>query len=326
MAKQKLVEQIQFLRATAACSVLFYHAYYVYKIYNQYHSFELEYGFLGVQVFFIISGFVMSLPGVIGEDWISFIKKRLLRIFPAYLLVTIIIAPVYYYKYSDIFYELLAFSLLLIPHWSIDKFGFHPILGVGWTLQFELIFYYMIFTMLFFKIKKPVLLTSLTLTALGVMFQFMQIEGVLGYILNPFIYVFFLLGAIFYRISLMKAEKFIYIAIFTLSFFIVVALRFAGYTESSHIIQLFLPISIFLAPFVFKFIFLCNSRFILFIASVSYEIYLVHHPIISMLGKLGLAMGSFAAFVFMSLFFSIVFAYILNRSVSLGIRSLKRIN
>jgi exopolysaccharide production protein ExoZ len=110
-------------------------------------------GSSGVDIFFVISGFVMAmstagLPAVgasqLSAAWI-FMKRRLLRIVPLYWLytllkVTMMLALPSLVLRSSIVPEHLVASLLFIP--AMSPWGLiQPALPVGWTLNFEILFY-----------------------------------------------------------------------------------------------------------------------------------------------------------------------------------------
>lgn len=109
-------------------------------------------GTAGVDIFFVISGFVMAITtrGAQGgsarlqASWV-FIKRRLLRIVPLYWFYTLLKAavilavPALAVK-STIEPGHLAASLMFIPMkspWGMVQ----PVLPVGWTLNFEMLFY-----------------------------------------------------------------------------------------------------------------------------------------------------------------------------------------
>lgn len=110
-------------------------------------------GAVGVDIFFVISGFVMMLstanvpfsgPRRIDNAWI-FIKRRIQRIVPLYWCYTllkaalIVAVPALAVK-SVIEPWHLAASLAFIPvraPWGLVQ----PVLPVGWTLNFEMLFY-----------------------------------------------------------------------------------------------------------------------------------------------------------------------------------------
>jgi peptidoglycan/LPS O-acetylase OafA/YrhL len=97
------------------------------------------YGCLGVQIFFVISGFVICMSGW-GRPLRSFFASRAARLLPAYwvaiLLVTAVFAlPVLAYKTVSPSDTLLNFTMLQLP------LGADRVLGVCWTLWAEVRFY-----------------------------------------------------------------------------------------------------------------------------------------------------------------------------------------
>ena len=110
-------------------------------------------GSSGVDIFFVISGFVMAtstgpspsaMRDRIQSAWI-FLKRRFLRIVPLYWFYTLAKAAVLITlpglaSRSSIDPGHLTASLLFIP--AMSPWGFvEPTLPVGWTLNFEMLFY-----------------------------------------------------------------------------------------------------------------------------------------------------------------------------------------
>lgn len=129
-------------------------------------------GNFGVDVFFVISGFIMMAStshGVIKPA--TFFLRRIFRIVPAYWLFTLILA-------SLALMHLSAFSsvrpdgthifqsLFFIPHTNPNGLSHHyPLLTVGWTLFFEFMFYLMFTLILFLPARMRLATLMLTLVA-----------------------------------------------------------------------------------------------------------------------------------------------------------------
>lgn len=133
---------LQILRAIAAVSVAFYHL-------NYDHSNNLpSFGSFGVDIFFVLSGFVMAMVVERGEAPGAFLIARLTRIVPSYWIFTSVVAmaavirPAWFHSTSVTAITYVK-SLLFIPFFS-DVRGALPILGVGWTLNYEMYFYTML--------------------------------------------------------------------------------------------------------------------------------------------------------------------------------------
>jgi exopolysaccharide production protein ExoZ len=111
-------------------------------------------GSAGVEIFFVISGFVMVVSSrklmTQTGGWLVFAKRRLIRIVPLYWLVTTLkfaamlafASVVLHAKLS--FYEI-ATSYLFFPARNAEG-NLNPLLAVGWTLNYEM-FFYLVFTL-----------------------------------------------------------------------------------------------------------------------------------------------------------------------------------
>ena len=119
------LRSIQALRALAACGVVVFHTYDP--------GGKAAYGGAGVDLFFVISGFIMATVAQ-GVGAAKFAQDRLWRIYPMWWIAVvpwIILVP------RDLF-SILS-SLTLWPIYGGDYVV--PTLKVGWTLNLELLFY-----------------------------------------------------------------------------------------------------------------------------------------------------------------------------------------
>lgn len=152
--KERL-ENIQALRGAAALMVLFAHV----------KGAEIDYGgtgtilphflymgVVGVDLFFLISGFVMThvaLSGARGSDAARrFLYNRAARIYPVYWSATLILMVLYAGK-RLLFAEATPFpnpveTFLLLPS------DFYPLVPVGWTLVHEM-YFYVVFALIVFS-------------------------------------------------------------------------------------------------------------------------------------------------------------------------------
>ncbi len=130
---------IQILRAAAALSVALFHA-------CQWSQMDFAVGAAGVDVFFVISGFVLwtaceARPTTPG----AFLLARAERVLPLYWIATLAVAAVALWRpeaLSIVYLQgrHLLLSLLLIPH-DDPMGGPFPLLPTGWTLTYEAFFY-----------------------------------------------------------------------------------------------------------------------------------------------------------------------------------------
>ncbi|MES2978490.1 MAG: acyltransferase [Pseudomonadota bacterium] len=146
---------VQILRFVAAMLVAVMHVTQAISIHitGQGNGHYWALGSSGVDIFFVISGFVMatSTPAPHADAatrrshaW-TFVKRRLLRIVPLYwfytlLKVALLVAMPALAVTSTIDARHLLASLFFIP--AMSPWGFmQPTLPVGWTLNYEMLFY-----------------------------------------------------------------------------------------------------------------------------------------------------------------------------------------
>lgn len=133
------IESIQYLRAIAACGVALLHTLNLVE-----YASDITIPFKvslasGVDLFFVISGFIIYSTFIqVRMSPAEFFYNRITRILPLYWLVTIVYVPVMFTsEHLRRAYSLanLVKSLLFIPYAN------GPVLGVGWTLDYEMFFY-----------------------------------------------------------------------------------------------------------------------------------------------------------------------------------------
>jgi len=141
---------LQILRGFAAWLVVFHHymqLFYNFKADSLLGKILHTRGSFGVDLFFVLSGFVMFIVSKRGETTaFSFFMKRIIRVLPAYwfytsILILLLLAFPAEFSFTDFNSESLLKSYLLIPSMNPSGIGVIPFLTVGWTLVFEIIFY-----------------------------------------------------------------------------------------------------------------------------------------------------------------------------------------
>ncbi|NJK69480.1 MAG: acyltransferase [Microcoleus sp. SU_5_3] len=122
-----------------------------------------EAGWSGVDYFFVLSGFIMVYVhrSAIGKQnqLKSFLVKRAVRIYPIYWIITLVVLVFFlvipgFANNQDLGLAKIIMSLLLLPNPDL------PILNVGWTLIYELYFYFLFSIAIWFKPKHSVPILS----------------------------------------------------------------------------------------------------------------------------------------------------------------------
>lgn len=163
----QILYSVQILRFFAALLVVTMHATEAVILRaNAPESFFWNHGSVGVDIFFVISGFVMTLLSPRPRESFSenintavdFIKKRLLRIVPMYWFFTILklilvtLLPAMALR-TIISSDHILLSFVFWP--AVNSVGLiQPFLPVGWTLNFEMFFYFVFSLAIMFSISK----------------------------------------------------------------------------------------------------------------------------------------------------------------------------
>jgi peptidoglycan/LPS O-acetylase OafA/YrhL len=169
-------DALQILRAIAALLVVYAHSIDVVKETSsprQAHFYFLEnFGACGVDIFFAISGFILSTAVLrmnpeTPRKAFDFIARRYIRIFPIYWILSLVPFALAI-KWHQPWMQQIYTSALLLPSFSYPMLA--PFLSIAWTLIFEMFFYYTLSLNLLFGLRRVierVLLTIFLLIGLG---------------------------------------------------------------------------------------------------------------------------------------------------------------
>ena len=159
-----MLSNLQYLRAFAAINVVYLHVLIGGNSYDRPSTmFPIlgEWGANGVDIFFVISGFVMIYSQINNPKTIvNFYKSRLLRIVPIYWLITFTII-ILFTIFPDIFrtlntdFKKSISSFFFISQLMTNEF---PIINVGWTLEWEMLFYLIFGISIYFKKLEKIVL------------------------------------------------------------------------------------------------------------------------------------------------------------------------
>lgn len=178
ITRESKLDSIQVLRGIAALYVTIYH---LKDVMPEGAPFRKEFEFIfgsgpaGVSLFFVISGFIMVFitrnTVLSGRNILRFIAKRLIRIWPAYAVITLGYCLLHSRLTPNPQWpsELLR-SLLFVPLSNTPPpFYGYAVLNVGWSLNYEIYFYFLIaISMLFSRLRWYAFFLMITVTLVGI--------------------------------------------------------------------------------------------------------------------------------------------------------------
>lgn len=299
MNKEKRVYQIDLFRFFAALIVCLFH--YLFWGYSGFNMSILDfkevgnyfkYGYLGVDLFFIISGFVITLS-IKNSSLSRFFLSRIVRLYPAYwfCVTTTFIVILLYGKpiFGTSFKQLLANMTMLHEIVNIKSID-----GVYWTLLIEIKFYFIIGAYLMIKQKfKKITINSLVYVWLliTVLYAFFNQNFILIFIDSFLILTwssYFIAGIILYQIHITKLRvKDILILIVCLVISIYQGIERIPFLESTTLSN-FSPLiiaSIIILFYVLMFnvsigkLQTINSPKLIKLGLLTYPLYLIHQNI-----------------------------------------------
>jgi len=275
---QNKIDSIQVLRFFAAFSVMMVHL----PVFG--------FGIWGVDIFFVISGFIMMYVTENNEKF--FLLKRIFRIVPLYWILTlgvfalaILVPDVLNNTTANIVH--LIKSLFFIP-FDKNGAGHFPILFLGWTLNFEVIFYFLFFlSLVFFKENRMIACSIFIIIFL----VFNKIFSEKNFIFETYandIFIEFIFGMILFtiwkkyknKISTNLSNHFICLAILLVSIFIL------NYYNFSRSVSYGLPSLILTVYFLFFLNHLKFPKILVSLGDASYCIYLLHPYVIQFFYKI----------------------------------------
>jgi peptidoglycan/LPS O-acetylase OafA/YrhL len=309
MNKGGHILNIQVLRGIAALMVCCFHFRYLLE--SEIGDFIFRNGWIGVQLFFVISGFIMvyTTNKVKGNGFkypINFIVKRIIRIVPLYFIATILymvlIKPDAEFIYGNA--SKIIKGLLFQPQLTSTEgpaFGY-PLLHVGWSLNYEMLFYFIFFIGLLLKDKIRYGFIIITISALGIMMpallngQFIvdynayvdYVFPYLNFLFNPILTLFItgvLIGLTYHKFSISK-NSLIFFQILSISSFILYELQIINIEFNSLTDSLFCGLMVLCLVIKPKNSTVTHKKenFWVLLGNSSYSIYLLH-PIIIIVVK-----------------------------------------
>ena len=290
---------IQFLRGLAALAVVFHHLLEELIILFQHGTIPrslIVSGASGVDLFFVISGFIMLYTSEhrFGRSGAAadFAVRRIIRIVPLYWLCTLAIVA---FALTGIFYK----NKIITADYIVSSLFFMPtdglILGVGWTLQYEM-YFYLIFTLclLFGTARLTIFALPLVLSAMIGLSQLLPASPAQRFFASPLALEFAFGLWLAYGFSRGRLPKLgpvtaavLGVTIIAMSSMLVPSHDTAGLSGSMRFLLWGVPASML----VYASLFIAKiegpvGRMLYLIGNASYSIYLTHDIVMTCYAKL----------------------------------------
>lgn len=290
------------------------------------HTSLISSGHYGVDIFFVISGFVIMYST--EKALIFFWQKRLKRIIPLYWFMTIITAICVYmaphlFNLYEVSTTYLLKSLLFIPyeHSGIQQ----PVLGLAWTLNYEILFYVIFWIAIKINVKRRGIISIIFccfLCIIGLIFNDLPMP--LSYWTNSII-LEFCFGIIAYEVytklivkssnknNISSENKYTCI--------ILIGVGCVGGIIMDRILKLKLPryfagmvAAIILLIFLYEEMNISWNCFIVYVGNISYTIYLLHIYPLRLVERVGKRFTDNEIIIAsMAVFFSIICSIIFHK-------------
>ena len=271
--------EIDGLRGVAVMMVLLYHYTHQFRaLLGQPFSarWDLDVGYMGVHLFFVISGFVIYMTVLRSASLWDFARKRILRLYPAYwicLMITFIVLARFATSIGKpaptITEGLVGLSMLS------QLFGIPWIDGAYWSLFVELSFYVLIAVALLTPLKKfSAWMAVVWLLAIAAHHIIGRMHVVSSFLCLQF-GGFFLAGILFYKLKVedRKDWKIHLILIATL------AINLHAFTKTASEFSFVCAAYAAFWIYAFRDLPLLRNRSVQFLGWISYPLYLIHQEV-----------------------------------------------
>lgn len=316
------IGELDALRGLAALGVVLFHYTYKYEqIFNDgvMNKYIFNYGFLGVQLFFIISGFVIFMTISKVKSGKEFVLKRFFRLYPVFwicLIITFIITSLSgIERFERTFMEFLL-NFTMIP----DLFKARMIDGVYWSLLPELLFYGIVLIIFLFRLLHRIEIIMF----IWLLISFISIRVVGNPVISTLIVsnysYLFIAGICFFKIYTKKGDVSHHLLIIT-------CLLYCFFLVS--IIEFIITIIFFLLFYLFvfkKLIFLNTMKPLIYLGRISYPLYLIHQFIgLILIQKLfTIGITDFYLLLLIPITITIFVSWLISSSIEKPIHSLLR--
>jgi len=269
----KRLHALQYLRAIAALIVVYSHATLQVPAWESLLPYT---GTYGVDIFFVISGFIMVYITKASDTPGRFMINRIRRVVPLYWFFTLLMAAVLFwlpgvFKSAEFSGPAVIQSLLFIPHYSLQNPEYiWPIVAPGWSLNYEMYFYLLFAFSLFFAHQLRIALIVCAITLFWGIYSYIDSsDPIPRFVSDPSVFEFIagmLLAVAFKRgLTLPPIGGWLFVA---------AGFAWASFAPADlhHLIRISLPSTMIVIGFLY--INLPVKKFGLLLGDASYALYL----------------------------------------------------
>ncbi|MFS0562948.1 acyltransferase [Terribacillus sp. 179-K 1B1 HS] len=274
------ITELDALRGIAALAVVFYHYTTRYsELFPDSHHSNLNFvlGHFGVNLFFIVSGFVIFMSIRNNSSSKDFVVKRAIRLYPAYIFAVIFtFICVMLYGLEERRVSMLEGVLNLTMFQGFIP-GIDHVDGVYWTLVVELTFYAVITILIFTKLINKIetiaiiwLMFSAAIKTVNILVANNIVQLLDTYSISSYAHLF-IAGMMFYKIW-QGASKYHYFVLLSALVYDYVFFDLANNLVTSVFFLLFMLMLNGNLAFL-------SVKPLLFLGTISYSLYLIHQNI-----------------------------------------------
>ncbi len=298
MSMGSKLSSVQALRALAALAVVAHHSFRATTVFVVPPprsvlvppSWLVQFGTVGVDVFFVISGFLMTyiadpyLAG--GKSPARFLAQRIIRIWPPYVVASLLACGLIVLNSTDplgtLPFDLHArrlASLIFVPSFN-ERGLLQPIIGPGWTLNYEAMFY-ACFALALLLGRRLAFLKLAAVVASLFLVGYLSPPGVVhAFLGNPIVFEFLIGAAIGFALKARWFEPTRPWAWIAASVVLLVVLKLCGLGAGQRLLAYGLPAAaLFVGVLALERV-VVWSRALTLLGDASYSIYLTHTLVI----------------------------------------------
>ena len=309
------IREIDALRGLAALAVVVFH--YTNRFdaifgLDAWYPGVCDYGFLGVHIFFVISGFVIMMTLERTRTAADFAVSRFSRLYPTFWIcvtLTFVITTVAGLEERQVDWSDAIVNLTMLHNFL----GFPPVDGVYWTLTWELCFYLMMSVLYFSgataRLKTMVaamIVFQMTVEVVKWRWQLEFANTVNLLLLTRYFHLFFA-GVLLHRLTKTPNDRLLYVLLLAL-------FGVAAYRRPADLVGISVATFSILAV-IRGYVPWLASPGLLFLGAVSYPLYLLHSNIgMIMIRDSRAVLGEYPA-ILSAIGLSLLLAYLVHRWV-----------